>query len=380
MNEAFSFVSSNRLFNFSNHMIRNLVDKILNELPERTREIISARLGLETGYTKTLEAIGKSLNITRERVRQLESVGLKQIDKFLAKSYLLDDFFKVVNDHLNCFKGVREEKRLLKELSFLLDVDDEEISKIRFLVFLNKKLLYFAADENHLAFWANDKKFAHKIIEFVKKLNKTIQARKSPLQVESFEKFTREIAKTAGLFGLPNGNLMSYVCLSPAISFSPFGYIGTDKHLEVAPANVGDKAYLVLKTKEQPMHFRDLAGSMNEYAKSASSFHPVWQKTIEAQTVHNELIKNKEFVLVGRGIYALAEWGYQKGTVREVILQVLRKARKPLALEEVVDGVKKHRFVKDSTIFINLQNKKYFEKTKDKKYALKREKRAVEES
>ena len=361
-------------------MIQNLVDKILNELPERTREIISDRLGLETGYTKTLEAIGKNLNITRERVRQLESAGLKQINKFLAKSSLLDDFFKVVDDHLDHFKGVREEKRLLKELSFLIDVGDEDISKIRFLIFLNKKLLYFAEDENHLAFWTNDKKFAQKIVEFVKKLNKSIQARKSPLPVESFEKFAREVARTVGLVSLSNGSLMSYVCLSPAISFSPFGYIGTDRHLEVAPANVGDKAYLVLKTKEQPMHFRDLAGSMNEYAKTSSSFHPVWQKTIEAQTVHNELIKNKEFVLVGRGIYALAEWGYQKGTVRDVILQILRKARKPLTLEEVIEGVKKHRLVKDSTIFINLQNKKYFERTKDKKYALKRERRVAEES
>lgn len=198
--------------------------------------------------------------------------------------------------------------------------------------------------------------------------------------MESFEKFAREVARTVGLVSLSNGSLMSYVCLSPAISFSPFGYIGTDRHLEVAPANVGDKAYLVLKTKEQPMHFRDLAGSMNEYAKTSSSFHPVWQKTIEAQTVHNELIKNKEFVLVGRGIYALAEWGYQKGTVRDVILQILRKARKPLTLEEVIEGVKKHRLVKDSTIFINLQNKKYFERTKDKKYALKRERRVAEES
>ena len=361
-------------------MTQKLVDKILSELPERTREIISSRLGLETGYTKTLEAIGKSMNITRERVRQLEASGLKQINKFLAKSSLLDDFFKVVDDHLGCFKGVREEKRLLRELSFLFNVEDEEMPRIRFLVFLNKKLLYFPEDENHLAFWANDKKFAQKIVEFVKKLNKAIQARKSPLPVESFEKFIREVARSAGLLSLSNGSLMSYVSLSPIISFSPFGYVGSDRHLEVAPANVGDKAYLVLKTEEQPMHFRDLAGSMNKYAKTSSSFHPVWQKTIEAQTVHNELIKNKDFVLVGRGIYALAEWGYQKGTVREVILQVLRKARKPLTLEEVIAGVKKHRLVKDSTIFINLQNKKYFEKTQDKKYALRREKRSAQES
>ena len=133
--------------------------------------------------------------------------------------------------------------------------------------------------------------------------------------VEDFEKFVKEIAKASGFSGVSIGSLMSWVSLSQVILFSPFGYIGAEKHLEIMPANVGDKAYLVLKTKEQPMHFRDLAGSMNQYAKTSSGFHPVWQKTVEAQTVHNELIKNKNFVLVGRGIYALSEWGYEKGTV-----------------------------------------------------------------
>src|SRR3990170_6604019 len=153
-------------------MIQKIVDKILEQLPDRTKEIVSARLGLETGYTKTLEAIGKSLNITRERVRQLETAGFKQINKFLSKSSLLDDFLKVVEGHLANFKGIREEQRFLKELSYLFDVSEDEVLKIRFLVFLNKKITYFAEDESHLAFWANDKKFVQKVLEFVKKINK----------------------------------------------------------------------------------------------------------------------------------------------------------------------------------------------------------------
>ena len=351
--------------------ISGLVGKILSELPERTSQIIAARMGFETGQPKVLEAIGKELGITRERVRQLEASGIKQIDKVLSKSSVLDDFFQVVDSHLDHFNGVREEKRFLKELTFLINADDQEIAKIRFLVFLHKKLSFFPEDENCLAFWAKDKKFASRVIEFVKKMNKTVLLKKSPLAVEDFEKFVKEIAKASGFSGVNIGSLMSWVSLSQVILFSPFGYIGAEKHLEIMPANVGDKAYLVLKTKEQPMHFRDLAGSMNQYAKTSSGFHPVWQKTVEAQTVHNELIKNKNFVLVGRGIYALSEWGYEKGTVRDVVIQIMKKARKPLTLQEIVVAVKKIRLVKDTTIFINLQNKDYFGKTKEKKYVLK---------
>jgi DNA-directed RNA polymerase delta subunit len=360
-------------------MIDKLIQEILSSLSERTRKIISRRLGLESGFTETLEAIGQDLKITRERVRQLESSGFKQIYKSLAESSALDDFFRGVEEHLVNFRGVREEKRLLRELTYLFDMPESDLLRIRFLLFLDKRFTHFEETPDHLAFWTNDKKFAPKIISFVKKLNRSIKSKKSPLGAEIFEGFVKGMAKSSGLRNIPAGILMSYVSLSPIISFSPFGYIGAEHHLEIAPANVGDKAYLILRSSGQPMHFRDLAKTMNQYAKNASSFHPSWQRPVEAQTVHNELIRNEDFVLVGRGVYALGEWGYKPGTAKEVLVRILSKAKAPLSLEEIVKQVKKVRLVKESTIFINLQDKKLFKKLPDKKYALRQEKRRVEE-
>ena len=86
------------------------------------------------------------------------------------------------------------------------------------------------------------------------------------------------------------------------------------------------------------------------------------------QTVHNELIKDPRFVLVGRGLYALKEWGYEEGQVKDVILKILKEARKPLPKEEILAGVLKQRMVKENTVLLNLNNKKYFLKTPEGKY------------
>ena len=74
------------------------------------------------------------------------------------------------------------------------------------------------------------------------------------------------------------------------------------------------------------------------------------------------------FVLVGRGLYALGEWGYQPGQVKDVILSVLKESEKPLTREQVLDKVLKQRIVKANTVFLNLNNKKFFLKNPEGKY------------
>jgi hypothetical protein len=78
--------------------------------------------------------------------------------------------------------------------------------------------------------------------------------------------------------------------------------------------------------------------------------------------VHNELIKDSRFVLIGRGIYAMREWGYQEGTIKNVIKDILSKSEKPLGKEEILEKVMKIRKVKKATVMINLNNKREFAK------------------
>ncbi len=86
-----------------------------------------------------------------------------------------------------------------------------------------------------------------------------------------------------------------------------------------------------------------------------------------APTVHNELIKDNRFVLVGRGMYALREHGFEPGIARDVIKKILA-TKGPLRVDAVVAEVNKQRFFKANTVVINLQNKDYFERLADGKY------------
>jgi DNA-directed RNA polymerase delta subunit len=103
------------------------------------------------------------------------------------------------------------------------------------------------------------------------------------------------------------------------------------------------------------MHFNKIANSIKD-----SSFK---RRDVTTQAIHNELIKDKRFVLIGRGIYALEEWGYAKGTVADIIANVLTASKEPLHRDEIVKRVLKERHVKETTILLNLQSKPQFVRT-----------------
>ena len=92
------------------------------------------------------------------------------------------------------------------------------------------------------------------------------------------------------------------------------------------------------------------------------------RKNVTVQAIHNELIKDPRFILIGRGIYALNTWGYKKGTISDIIVSILEKSEKPLTKEEIVKQVLKVRKVKETTILLNLQNKKLFKKVDRNSY------------
>jgi hypothetical protein len=139
-------------------------------------------------------------------------------------------------------------------------------------------------------------------------------------------------------------------------------FIGLSSWPEVNPKNVRDKIYFVLKKEGKPVHFETLAKKINE--------EKFTKKTVVKATVHNELIADSRFVLVGRGIYALSEWGYKPGTVKDIIANILSSKNDGMRSEEIVNEVLKQRTVKKNTILINLQTKKSFKKVGKDIYAL----------
>ena len=153
----------------------------------------------------------------------------------------------------------------------------------------------------------------------------------------------------------------SYLEISKRIQPNVFNEYGLTEWPEVSPRGVRDRAYLVVRRSQKPRHFSEISDLINQ-AKFTS-------RRAYVQTVHNELIKDKRFVLVGRGLYALSEWGYTPGTVREVLKQVLQD-RGPLTKDEVLAETLKRRVVRPNTILLNLQTSDAFTKLEDGRYTL----------
>ena len=122
------------------------------------------------------------------------------------------------------------------------------------------------------------------------------------------------------------------------------------------------KEWLEQKYWVECLHFNEIAAAIKD-----SDFK---RKDVTTQAIHNELIKDKRFVLIGRGIYALKEWGYKKGTVADVITDVLKKSGQPMHRDEIVKEVLKSRYVKETTILLNLQGKPQFKRVAKATYAL----------
>ena len=327
----------------------------LEQLPERSRDIVHARFGMVSGTPETLEEIGRAYQITRERVRQV----IGGVIGFLSSEQESDKVSRVsemIKSTLEKKSGIMEAEELLSKLSrgdekergallafleCLSLVETEKATKDRERVYV---LRGFPLEK-----WKEVKDVARKILSQADEVleGKELYSRFAALKRQETEK-----------------EFFDFLSVAKDIKQNVFGNWGLSSWSDIKPRGTREKAYLVLKTGGKPMHFRDIAKLIDEHGlqgKKAKS-HP--------QTVHNELIKDSRFVLVGRGIYGLSEWGFKKGTVKEVIEEILKKAGKALTREEVVAEVLKVRQVKKSTIIINLNT--FFTRVGKNEYALKK--------
>ena len=214
-------------------------------------------------------------------------------------------------------------------------------------------------DDDYFSLWTvKDPFYANKAKEIVVKLIQAIKKQNSVIPesdlVLFFNKVTQENINDKKI-------ILSNLSLSKNIGKNIFGEFGMYNWTEVKPKGIKDKAYLVLKRTTKPLHFRDIASSINSCKFDS--------KKANVQTVHNELIKDKRFVLVGRGLYALSEWGYEAGTVKDVLASILKK-HGPMEKDKIIAKTAEVRFVKPNTIILNLQDKKLFKKDEKGLYTL----------
>jgi hypothetical protein len=321
-------------FNYS-----QICSNLLRVLPEKQKKVISRRFALLDGDQKeTLESIGESYGITRERVRQIEKDGFLKLKPEIKKYQKVFQYF---NQYLKSQGGLKEESSLLKELG-----GKNYQNQVYFLLNLGENFERFAETAKLHSLWTTDKSSLVSAEKVVDSLSKRLEKAGKPLRLNELVSFISVGPKI----------LSSYLEVSKRIQKSPEGSFGLENWPEIKPRGVKDKAYLVFKKEKKPLHFREVANAIDSALP---------------QTVHNELIKDERFTLVGRGLYALKEWGYEQGYVKDVIFKVLKAAQKPLTKEEILEKVLKQRLVKENTVLLNLSNKKYFNRTPEGFYILK---------
>lgn len=320
---------------------------------EREKEIISRRFGLH-GSRETLEQIGDMLSITRERVRQLEKAILIRLSIAAEDGEIpeLAAAEKLLVRNLTEMGRVARLDALADKVYGRKTVASEKTG-INFIATFAKNLSIVEENDRYYAAVGITEYGDSKVIRArVDEVVKTIRENKAPLTLEELD----------GKLDYEHPDHIRAVASISKLLAALNGYWGLAKWPAVNPKNIRDKIYVILDMKKEPMHFSEIAREIKE-----SNFK---RKNVTVQAIHNELIKDPRFVLIGRGIYALSSWGYKKGTIAEIIVGILQKAGKPLTREEIVKQVLKVRRVKETTILLNLQNKKIFKKIDKNSYYL----------
>ncbi|MEK7638889.1 MAG: sigma factor-like helix-turn-helix DNA-binding protein [Patescibacteria group bacterium] len=333
---------------------KQITKTLLDVLPERARDVLEKRYGLgKDGESYTLESIGQSYGITRERVRQIENYGIQSIQKsdVYKKHYDLFIEMQKLIDQLG--GGIIAEHVLLDELS-----DDPIIrNHIYFLLVVGDPFYKSKENPEYAHRWYTERKMAETVEKALKNVYKSLNADDLVSEGEILNRFRAELMDIADRHD--EEVLKRWLMISKQIGKNPLGDWGPAESPNIRIKGIRDYAYLAVKRHGSPMHFREVAQAINE----------LFGHEAHVATTHNELIKDPRFVLVGRGLYALTEWGYTAGVVKEVLRQILTNEG-PLSREEIIDKVRKERYVKDNTILVNLQDPNFFKKLANGTYTL----------
>lgn len=380
--------------------VMKMIEKLFANLNEREQDILKRRFGLNRKKKATLEEIGQTHHLTRERIRQIETGSINKIKKLEKISEVVSDLRTLVIQLLEDHGGTMDKEYLFDILLILaldpdeLKVTDSEIFKNHFSFILGRILdtdFKEVESSKHFnpVFSMRYQEFEHleevaaellRNVKAAKHLFLTTDLLKATTNLEAYKKHESKLT-SSGKESLDLTKTLEQIIpikdaaiandLKPLYSLlramtdieqNKFGDWGHREWRDVKPKTINDKIYLILKNNGKPMHYQDIGKTINTTGFDG--------KTVNTATVHNELILDNKYVLVGRGLYALKEWGYTKGTVADIIADILEKSNTPLTKKDITEQVMKQRMVKKTTIDLALMNKKRFERQVGGKYSL----------
>jgi len=374
-----------------------ILENFFNVLRDKERDVLASRFGLEKNKRVTLEAIGKQYGLTRERIRQIENSAISKIKKHEEFENYIGSLKNIVNSLLEEHGGIMEQKYLIDNLSYLslIAKNDQRVDLDVLRNHYDFVLIKLLSDEfDHVKenshydnLWKI--KFAEiehiqEILEYLlakfeglKKVLKTEEIIDLVKKSEVYDKYQDKLLVSNNFdisnviknqrfkenYDLINEHKALYSILrsSKNLEQNKFGYWGIKNWSEISPKTINHKIYLIMKHSGKPLHFKEIADTINDISFDHKKANPA--------TVHNELILDDKYILIGRGIYALKEWGYQDGTVVDVVAQILLESGKSLTKDEIIERVLDKRVVKPATVNLALMNREKFRR-KGSEYSL----------
>lgn len=334
---------------------KQISKKLLATLPPRARDVLERRYGLrsESDRAETLESIGQAYGITRERVRQIENYGLQTIRRSEAyKEHTA--LFAELAEEIDALGGVLREDELLRALSN----DTSSDNHLYFLLAVGDAFNRSKENTHFHHRWFIREQLAVAVERALMDLYESLDEDVLVSEEEIVERFLEKLAEVDEKYR-EEQNVKRWLALSKMLAQNPLGEWGLATSPNVRAKGIRDFAYLAVKRHGSPMHFREVSSAIEE----------LFNRKAHVATCHNELIKDPRFVLVGRGLYALTEWGYSAGVVKDVLREILRE-NGPMSREEIIERVRKERYVKDNTIVVNLQDPTFFKRLANGQYSL----------
>lgn len=332
---------------------------LFGEISTREQQILEMRFGLDTHSKHTLEAIGQQFGITRERVRQIENAAIKKLSAHVAGT----DLETIINYTVSLLQAngdILEKYRLLRELLGAIQSDVEsDMNYLELTLMLSEDITTVHNTIKFHPHYHLNTVTRGTVGEVTSAVMGQLKKKKDVMTLETLEDW---LATHAGIsLSVPT---ISNICkIAKELKVVDEEAVGLFKWAHINPRNIHDKIVFVLKESEKPMHFNEITEAIRN--------HKFDEKRVNVQAVHNELIRDEKFVLIGRGIYALTDWGYTPGTVSDVIVGILEKEG-PLDRDTIVDKVLEVRQVKKITIQLNLKNKALFTRVGRNTYGLKK--------
>lgn len=341
--------------------IEKLFKDVLGSLSEKERTVIERRIWI-SWEKETLQNIGNSFSpsITRERVRQIEDAGIKKVGRII-KATELANIQEMAKEFIAHHGGVLTKEKLVAAIISNMNLSKDINAHILEVIIQSDFDIIKSKPRLGTQTYFTLPSIARKTIDAAHKEAVKILKRKKDVmeRTELYKQVAETIESSVGKVW--NVFIDSSLDIFEDIVKGEEVLIGLTRWKILNPKTLKDKAIYVMKKELVPMHFIDISNKISDYLG----------ESVKINTIHNELIRNDEFILIGRGIYALKEWGFKPGTVLDVILDILGKNGGPMTTEDIIKKVLKVRNVKKTTIYMNLQNKNAIERVGRNFYAAK---------